>query len=199
MRIFSLNYDLCFEHMKPQDTVLETGFDGEGVWNSFRFERYDWSVEPAVYLYKLHGSINWYRDKGEGNVLRQSVHPTDEPELIFGTEAKLQSTDPYLFYVYQFRQYLLESKLVVVLGYSFNDMYINTLLKQALEHRKDRALLVVDPTNNPSFSEHIKATLGIESDRQIIWIHKTARDFLVDDLTVENIEQYFLKSVDDVF
>lgn len=199
IRVFSLNYDLCFESMRPQDIALETGFDESKNWNSMRFEPNTLGVEPAVYLYKLHGSINWYRAKERGNVLRESAHPRPDAELVFGTEAKLQSADPYLFFVYQLRQYLLDSKIVVVLGYSFSDTYINTLLVQALQSSPDRALLIIDPSVDESYLDKLQMALGINSPRQLISLAKRAAEFLDADLTVENIERYMLKSADDVF
>lgn len=72
-------------------------------------------MEAGIYLYKLHGSITWKGVKEHGHIIKSSVHPEEEPDLIFGTDSKLQSIDPYLFYVYEFQKYSLEIKAIVVI------------------------------------------------------------------------------------
>ena len=197
LRIFSLNYDLCFEQIQPLDFDLEMGFDDDKIWNSVRFEENDY-VNVGIYLYKLHGSITWKRDIDKGNILTLSEHPVKEPDLIFGTDAKLQSIDPYLFYVYEFRKYSLVSKLIIVIGYSFSDNYINNLLKQALEHEPDRKLIYVSPSEEET-PEVIKTKLNLNGCNQLIFKKKTAKEFLTQELKLDQISTYLSKSMDDVF
>ena len=56
IRIFSLNYDLCLEH--NVNCKLETGFLDDNPWDGNRFLQTEDDEETAIYLYKLHGSIN---------------------------------------------------------------------------------------------------------------------------------------------
>ncbi|AMQ22085.1 hypothetical protein HNQ34_003065 [Anoxybacillus tepidamans] len=199
IRVFTLNYDLCFEYAKPHGSELELGFDENRTWNSLRFDSNNQDIEAGIYLYKLHGSITWKRDKDQGHILKSSVHPEEEPDLIFGTDTKLQSIDPYLFYVYEFRKYTLESKIIIVIGYSFSDEYINNLIKQSLEHKPERVLIVVDiRQDEEKVKSEIQAALKLKSSSQIVIYSKSAKEFLENDLTVTEISKY-LPKVEDAF
>ncbi len=144
IRIFSLNYDLCLEY-NAKDRPLEIGFErSTETWDFRRFEARE-EVSPHIFLYKLHGSITWYRDKQQGNILKLAASPHPEPDLIFGTDYKMQYIDPYLFYAYELRRYSLESKIILTVGYSFRDEHINGIIMQALRHDPHRVLVAVSP------------------------------------------------------
>ncbi len=197
LRIFSLNYDLCFELSKPYDFNLELGFDESMIWNYLRFEDNP-NSDVGIYLYKLHGSVTWLREE-KGNILKQAEHPQRKPDLIFGTYTKLQSIDPYLFYVYELRKYSLECKLIVVIGYSYGDAYINNLLKQALEHNKNRKIISVAIDSNENTKEAIMKKLQLSDSTQIETVVNSAKLFLEKDLTLENITTYLPINQNDVF
>lgn len=148
LRIFSLNYDLCVERLNQPDFHVETGFPDYGPgnwWDAERFEDGN-NLLPEIVLYKLHGSINWKRDpetKKLFSVEQIESVDADEMEVIFGRDFKLEAGDPYLFFLYKFRDYTLLSKLVVALGYGFGDSHINKMLSQSLRNDPGRRLLVV--------------------------------------------------------
>jgi hypothetical protein len=172
VRIFSLNYDLCVEQ-NAQGRPLEMGFDRETEsWDFRRFEARE-EVPTHVYLYKLHGSITWYRDKKEGSILKLSATPHAEPDLIFGTDYKMQYIDPYLFYAYELRRYSLEAKIILAIGYSFRDEHINGIITQALRHDRSRVLLAVSPSASTSIRE-----LGGDDGPQYKTHDVTAASFL---------------------
>ncbi|MNW48638.1 hypothetical protein D3C74_260140 [compost metagenome] len=203
LRIFTLNYDLCFEHSVPSEnaTALEQGFDTNFIWNNARFET-DQSDSAAIYLYKLHGSIDWRRDKEKGNILIRSAHPEEEPDLIFGTDAKLQSIDPYLYYVFEFRKYSLMSKLIIIIGYSFADNYINNLIKQALDHNDNRRILVVDYNakgEENELKEYVRAALSLRDNSKIEVYVKGAKNFLENTLKATTISNHFIKGEEEIF
>lgn len=198
LRVFTLNYDLCFENLRPTESVVELGFDENRTWNSYRFE--DQNVNAQIYLYKLHGSITWKRDKSKGDILKLSEHPEKEPDLVFGTETKLQSIDPYLFHVYAFRKHSLESKLIVIIGYSFSDTYINDLLKQALDNNKNRKIICVSPHNQEhNLQAEIMQKLGYKNESQVVVINERASVYLENQLTVSELSKYINDNEGDVF
>lgn len=200
IRVFTLNYDLCFEFHSPWDDALELGFDSNDKWNSARFEAGNPDVVNAsIYLYKLHGSITWKRDKKAGNLLVQSAHPEENPDLIFGTNAKMQSIDPYLYYVFEFRRWSLRCKIMIIIGYSFSDSYINTLIKQSLQHNKDRRILVVDKQDADIVRSNVIQALELEDDSQLIIFQRAAKDFLENDLKTEIISEYLVTRDEEVF
>lgn len=140
LRVFSLNYDLCVEGLRANDFKVETGFAGEGPnnpWDPQRFAEIESSGDPfpEVFLYKLHGSINWKRDAANGRLYQvdqiQNVNAR-AMELIFGREFKLEAGDPYLFYTYEFRRLTAEARTILTVGYGFADHHINKLLTQAI-------------------------------------------------------------------
>ena len=184
LRIFSLNYDLCLE--ENVDCKVETGFLNDEPWDGNRFNQSENDEETAIYLYKLHGSINWQRKDG---VLKISNRQGIKPDIIFGTDVKLQAIDPYLFYLYEFRKYALLSKIIVVVGYSFNDSHINDLIKQSLESDRSKKLLVVEPTTNATDELcRIKNKLNIENvDEKIIMENMGAKEFLNSKLSLDYI------------
>lgn len=129
IRVFTLNYDLLLEK-NLSDLKIERGFDEDRKWNYRKFtEQFE---EPDIYLYKLHGSIDWNRDR-ETQIVSWVDSIPEEPDLIFGTQYKMQYIDPYLFMISEFRHYCLKAKLIVCLGYSFSDEHINSILSQTFE------------------------------------------------------------------
>jgi hypothetical protein len=180
-----LNYDQCIEKAKPEGYELECGFDESNRWSSERFNNTS-NINAGIFLYKLHGSIDWMRDSSTGELTRYDS-PNENAELIFGTDAKLQSVDPFLFNVYELRNYSLLCKMLIVVGYSFNDSHINGLLGQALRASK-RKLLVVD--NKDEYIDLILSKLQLENGyrSQIEYKKLTAKIFLESELTKENME-----------
>ncbi len=189
LRIFSLNYDSCVESLSSSEFVVEVGFSGFGpkhVWSFERFLENDRGENPLpqVFLYKLHGSIDWVRDKTSQDLSRvQQIEliTADQMEVIFGREFKLEAADPYLFYAYEFRQSALEAKLIVAVGYGFADEHINKMLSQALRPDGARQLLVVAKREEEKAREakrlEIAQKLGVPADR-ITVDPGTAKSFL---------------------
>lgn len=192
LRMFSLNYDLCVEYLETSDFKVETGFPGIGPAKFWDYERFDSTLaehtSPNVYLYKLHGSINWRRDE-KRNLLRLPHTEKTKPEameIIFGRDFKLDAADPYLFYAYEFRRCTLESKLIVCIGYGFGDSHINKMLSQSLSEDANRKLMVVaackDPQKQAQMVQLVADRLSLKvPDEQVdVWIG-TAKDFLSHD------------------
>ena len=179
IRIFSLNYDLCIEKQLHSERI-ETGFAGSESWDGSRFiHSSDDEPDAPIYLYKLHGSIDWERNK---NGLICSQQQGIKPEIVFGTGMKMQAVDPYLFYLYEFRKYALLTKVIIIIGYSFNDHHINDLLKQALEASNLRKLLIV----NPQVPDNVFEQVGLSSPDERILIESIgARDFLSSTLSID--------------
>jgi len=192
VRIFSLNYDLCVE--KQITEGLECGFEDGMPWDGSRFTHVsDEEPDAPVYLYKLHGSIDWER---HNNTLIRSQQQGIKPDIVFGTNVKMQAVDPYLFYLYEFRRYALAAQVIVVIGYSFNDAHINDLLKQSLEAEEFRQLLIVNPAYKEAKDVEMKLALSKpeETDSRITVVSKGAKDFLNSDLTVDYISNLLPKA-----
>jgi hypothetical protein len=170
IRIFTTNYDLVIER-----TLDEAGipyFDGfvGTVSRSLRPETFGqdiYSPSPfdprrimrapdLLYLYKLHGSINWrsrtlrFPSPGEVNVVQEEARASDDDlSVIYPTPQK--ETD-VLGYPYSemFRWFAIalgqpETALLSI-GYGFADEHVNRLLYQGLASNPTLQLFIVDPS-----------------------------------------------------
>lgn len=197
IRVFTLNYDLCFERVVGSDNEIELGFNSSTKeWHYTNFDSWE---GKDFFLYKLHGSIDWYiEDK-----LFISADPVENPELIFGVQHKMTSIDPYFYYSSEFRKLSLEAdtKLIVCIGYSFSDDYINNILTQStLEKDEVRILAVLGPNDDKEQQQkEIAEKLGIEN-KEIIIIEPTgAKKFLSEVMTKDYLAQYINDSKEAPF
>lgn len=147
LRVFSLNYDLCIEQICGLQKVQRGFINREWDWRLFD----DTSDDPLpLLLYKLHGSMDWYF-KEDGKVTYSDSTSSIQNEdiaLIFGTSYKLQYIDPFLFFVYELRRWTLDvARIIVCVGYGFNDEHINGILQQSLRQNRDRKLLAITSPN----------------------------------------------------
>lgn len=201
LRIFSLNYDLCVENLNTiQDFRVETGFPDYGPDNLWNFERFEPSNEtaPDVLLYKLHGSINWKRNPETNRLFSvaqvENVRP-EEMEVIFGRDSKLEAGDPYLFFAYKFRDFTLQCKLIVTIGYGFGDPHINKMLAQSLRSDSERRMCVVQRCSAPDAEKKRSEILGYvelsnKREGQVIIHPGTAREFLQTSNLVQTLANY---------
>lgn len=151
--IFTLNYDLCIETALEQFAAMDVvnGFTEEGGWQPSRFD----TGEHAVRLYKLHGSLDWVEDEEYGVcslTFPRHLRADDlemlnlKPLLIFGTANKLSPREPFLTLAHVFAQSILHTSLLVVIGYSFGDDYVNQIIRQGVERNPRLRVLIVDPS-----------------------------------------------------
>ncbi len=150
LRVFSLNYDLCVERICGEEQV-QRGFSSDRTWDWRLFDETSEDLRPLL-LYKLHGSTDWaFVDQGRVTYFDDPASIVDEETaIIFGTSYKLQYVDPFLYLAYQLRRWSLESRLIVCVGYGFNDPHINGILQQSLSHNNERKLLAVLWSHNDS-------------------------------------------------
>jgi len=193
LRIFSLNYDLCLEKNNVNSNIVELGFDEQRKWQWQRFEKNE-NFPVNIYLYKMHGSINWKRDENGFLTFSDEVNQILEPDLIFGTNYKLQYIDPYLFYAYEFRKYSLESILIITIGYSFSDDHINGIIGQAIRSQTTKKLLVNLYEENNKDEEKIKNVIAKKINskpEQIFLKNQKASEFLKGLLNEEALVNFF--------
>ena len=183
LKIFTLNYDLLIEKNLSEITI-ERGFDDNKKWNYKLFS--ERPEDPNIYLYKLHGSLDWERDK-----ITQIVKCVDNipniPDLIFGTQYKMQYIDPYLFLFSEFRYYALKAKLIICIGYSFSDEHINAILSQALRNNEGTKIYSVNIDDKNIQMKNIKLMLSCP-ENQIKSISKSAKDFFENELKLESFD-----------
>lgn len=145
--VFTLNYDLCIEHaLEDREMRFTTGFTPLG-WSAEEFAKPEYDVR----LYKLHGSLAWYRDDDNGAIYSRLRPPQDrvpvsdtQPLIIFGIQNKMQPVDPFLHLSFTFSEQVKVCKVIGIVGYGFGDDYINRILGQGLARDSRKRLVVVD-------------------------------------------------------
>jgi hypothetical protein len=202
LRVFTLNYDLCVEK-SIEDDVLERGFDADGIWNWRLFDD-NIGSSKAIFLYKLHGSIDWTRNANGNLTFYETPSHIDAEDLaiIFGTTYKLQYVDPFLFCAYELRKWTLDAaKLIITIGYGFGDEHINGILSQALNSNSRRRLLAVGPLNfsdesernekESARAEEIGRVLGLKYECQVVFRAFGASNFMQNHLNIRSLQDLF--------
>ncbi|HEV7437689.1 MAG TPA: SIR2 family protein [Pseudorhizobium sp.] len=158
VRIFTTNYDLCFEyaaralrftaidgfsHSIPQ--VYDRGhFSHDIVRRESGGEGPDY-IENVFHLHKLHGSIDWRRRDGE---LIRSKDPEDgTATLIYPRDSKYQEAfePPYLDMMSALQNALrVPDTTLIVSGFGFRDDHISKPILAALEANMSLRLVVCD-------------------------------------------------------
>lgn len=180
--IFSLNYDLCIEQAIADlgGVNVINGFSEAG-WNMGHFARHD-----ALRLFKLHGSLDWVEDQAYGicstefprHTSAEDFEENMPPLLIFGTDTKLTGKDPFLTLLYSFASKLNECEVLIVVGYSFGDDYLNEIIEQRLRTNTALHLIVVSPN-----AAEMVTTIGfLNGNPRIQTINAGAKTALTDGL-----------------
>ena len=126
-----------YTYSKRMDTSLE------------KFE----PVNNMVYLYKIHGSVNWVEDSSNANSyfnIRELAEIEEEyngAAMIYPTPLKQNKSlgSPYVDLFREFQHKLLEPNSVLfVLGYSFNDEHINDMIYGSLVTNSSLILCVIN-------------------------------------------------------
>lgn len=118
-------------------------------------EKYE-PIENLVYLYKIHGSVNWYEDLSSANTffkikeetsVSNLVYSKDKNTLIYPTPTKQNKSlgSPYTEMFREFQKKLLEPHTVLfVVGYSFSDEHVNNIIYQALATNTTINLVIIN-------------------------------------------------------
>lgn len=150
INLFGLNYDLVFEKVfnKASEFPVNTGFNSDGIWSEDAFN----TDEAKINYSKIHGSMDWFLSEDDTHALKDHaiafnpMNPEElKPHIILGFEYKLFSVDPFFTLLQQFIKKLKASKLLVVIGYSFFDNYLNNIIIRHLNSNENCRLLIVDP------------------------------------------------------
>lgn len=168
--VFTTNNDLFNERaLDSQNIHYINGFSGglnrffnPALFNYTMSKRMDTSIdkfepiENMIYLYKIHGSINWVEDIGiQSNTffkIRELSKPDNQEKtvLIYPTPLKQNKSlgSPYMDLFREFQHKLLEPNSVLfVIGYSFSDEHVNDIIYRALATNSTMNLVVFGNIN----------------------------------------------------
>lgn len=171
MKLFTTNYDLCFER-----AASRTGFitiDGFGHSNPQAFDGSYFSYDfvkreaerdvpdfiPNVFqFYKLHGSVDWVF--GVNNVVIRGS--TGRRAMIFPRYGKFESSyqQPFFEMMARLQMALRQPNTgLLVIGYGCRDKHLNEPLLSAVRANVGLKFALVDPCLNQGNENDVHATL----------------------------------------
>ena len=162
LKLFTTNYDLCFETAAgKQGLVMLDGFSfTQPRQFDPRFYLYDIVRRPTTgdeigsplegvfHMYKLHGSVNWARKADYEIVVEQNPSP-DSACLIYPARGKYQQSyvQPHLELISQYFSALREPNTsLIVIGFGFNDDHLSEPILAAVRTNPHLRLIVVNPS-----------------------------------------------------
>ncbi len=162
LKLFTTNYDLCFETAAgKQGLVVLDGFSfTQPRQFDPRFFLYDIVRRPSTgdevgtplegvfHIYKLHGSVNWSR-KGENEIEVEQKPTADSACLIYPAKGKYQQSyvQPHLELVSQYFSVLREpNTCLIVAGFGFNDDHLSEPILAAVRTNPHLRLIIVNPS-----------------------------------------------------
>lgn len=213
IRVFTTNNDLFNETALDSLNIhYINGFSGglKRFFNPALFN-YTWSkrmdtsidkyepVENMVYLYKIHGSINWKQTSSLSNNffdIEEISTPNNEHGaiLIYPTPTKQEKSlgSPYLDLFREFQTKLLEPHSVLfVIGYSFSDCHVNDIIYRALA--TNSTINVVIFGEKPNEIERDKKPIFFIDDKRVFIINGKLKD--ADELKTVHHFEYIVNNL----
>jgi hypothetical protein len=191
LKLFTTNYDLCFENAAGrQGLVVLDGFSfTQPRQFDPRFFLYDivrrpptgdevgTPLEGVFHIYKLHGSVNWNR-KADNEI---EVAPNPDPDsacLVYPAKGKYQQSyvQPHLELVSQYFSVLREpNTCLIVTGFGFNDDHLSEPILAAVRTNPHLRLIIVNPlaeelTARPNGNKYWEALFTLAKQGEDVWL-----------------------------
>jgi hypothetical protein len=165
--VFTTNYDAAIEtYADLSATPLESGFRVAGVrsgWDATRFHNYVAPREaPALVLFKLHGSVTWYKDAQGMRYVQASRRGLFlENMVIYPGEAKTgMLEEPYHTCYLYLRHCFYSAEYVFVVGYSFRDLLLQRVFNEGALINPGLKFVVINGVLSASAQKRLKDKLG---------------------------------------
>lgn len=194
-KIFTTNYDLCFERAaKDGRFVVIDGFSPtlpptfDPVYFTYDIVRRRADGDASAFipnvfhLYKLHGSIDWERNEGD----IEKKHNTDKPLLIYPRSSKYEQafSQPYLEMMAALQTALREPNTgLMIVGFGFNDNHIAEPILSAIRSNLDLKVVIVDPFLEAALAKaeankHLKIIMQLmdQGDARLTFLNGTFED-----------------------
>lgn len=146
--IVTTNYDRLIEYaIDFADGKINTGFSGNYIQKFTQFSNN--SIRRAVNLYKVHGSIDWFRHKENHNILslqffdKSKLSDKYTPLIVTPGSGKYKEThvDPFRTVMSKADEALRNSASYLCIGYGFNDEHIQPIVID--ENRNNKKPIVI--------------------------------------------------------
>lgn len=147
VEIFTTNYDLLIEKALERNAVpYFDGFVGASeAFFDLRAVEDNLIPQHWTRLWKIHGSINWAKNKTK-EVVRVSNPKDAKSTLIYPSHLKYDESRkmPYLALIDKLNRFLKsEPSLLIVSGYSFSDDHLNDCMINALRANPNGNIIVL--------------------------------------------------------
>lgn len=159
LKIFTTNYDTCFEEAAgSQGIVVIDGFsfakprkydprffDVDIVKRTTNSQISDNYLEGVFQLFKLHGSVMWEKDE-EGIIEKEAT--AKGACMIFPVKGKYQQSyiQPHLELMARYLAALREANTcLLIVGFGFNDMHLSEPIMAAIKSNPYLKVIIVDP------------------------------------------------------
>lgn len=192
-KLFTTNYDMCFERAASDLGLIPIDGFSFAAPRHFdpRFFEYDIvkrgdgsdsaAYVPGVFLYyKLHGSVDWGTENGQTVA---GGEPADA-RIIYPARTKFQRSydQPHLELMARFLAALRDpNSCLVVAGFGFNDDHLTGPILSAVETNPSFRLLVVDPqaeTNITDRKTHWQKLDDLSRTADVTFVSATFADFV---------------------
>lgn len=136
VEVFTPNYDLLVEQaLETHKIPYFDGFVGsKHAFFDLTSMENDTLPSRWVRLWKVHGSVNWWRTKDD-EVIRREGHSEGDRQMIYPSHLKYNQSRrmPYLAMLDRLRDFLARGQAVLVTcGYSFSDQHLNEVILHGL-------------------------------------------------------------------
>lgn len=206
LKLFTTNYDLCFEVAAQQSRfVVIDGFSHtlpqafDGSYFAYDLVRREAGRETPAYisnvfhLYKLHGSVDWGQ---EGEQILRSDNP-ERPVLVYPRHGKFAQSyePPFIEMMARFQSALREPDTgLVIVGVGFHDQHVWQPLLAAIRLNTSLRVVVIDPNLEASCDREPLTTMRqlIRSrDHRLLFLEATFESAvpLLPDLTPDSEEE----------
>jgi hypothetical protein len=210
MKLFTTNYDLCFERASSRTQfIVIDGFshtqpqEFDGSHFSYDLVRREQEKDAPDYipnvfhLHKMHGSVDWRQD--EGVVVRDPDAP--RPLIIYPRVGKFESSygQPYLEMMARFQFALRQPKTgVLIIGFGFNDNHVVQPILSAIRANVGLKLMAVSPHIADSENAAIKQITALikAGDWRLSLVNASFKEFVgvIPDLVQQTEqEQHFAR------
>ena len=174
VEIFTSNYDLLMEQALEERRVpYFDGFVGsDRTFFDIASMEQD-SLPPRwARLWKVHGSINWWRT-AKGDIERRPDSDDGALQMIYPSHLKYDQSRrmPYLAMLDRLRSFLTRGQVVLLTcGYSFSDQHLNDVITQGLRGNPTAVCFAL------MFDDRAKSPIAVENARKVANLTVLAAD-----------------------
>jgi hypothetical protein len=223
LKVFTTNYDLCFEQAASAlGGVVIDGFSftpprhydpryfGYDIIRRPRASEDQGNYLEGVFLlYKLHGSVNWVRYAN--GLIQEKTNPSpDEACLIYPAKGKYQQSflQPHLESISQYLAALREpNTCLIAIGFGFNDDHLSEPLLAAVRSNPHLRLIIANPgiadqeSKGGNANRYWRDFFTLAKDGEDVWfINASFEDFakLVPDLKSLTPADRLMKTIQSI-